>query len=141
MSQLQPEVVSVGLPTLIVELKSKDLLMSIDPDIDLLKVLGKKYGFLQIHPFVQLPNTDSFATGRDFGPTLGVVEESATGTANGALVAFLKSHNMIEEGNTYRFEQGENMGQLSYLFGKIDAESVWVGGESKITDDMEIDIS
>lgn len=127
-----PQIVSTGIATLVVGLVDKSALLNLQPDLEGIKAMETKYGFMLTHPFVLLAAGDSLATGRDFGPSLGITEESATGTANGALLAYLNHHGIVKQNQKCRFEQGESMGKLSYLYGEIVEATVWVGGQAKL---------
>jgi len=73
---------------------------------------------------------------RFFGPLLGVLEDPATGSANGALGAYLVHHRAVPvtEGTSYIIsEQGAEVGRPSTLYVEVDSEgdeisAVRVGG-------------
>ena len=55
------------------------------------------------------------AYARFFNPTVGLWEDSATGTAAGPLAAFLSVHELVEQGQPIVIEQGRFMGRPSIL--------------------------
>ncbi|MCB0215480.1 MAG: PhzF family phenazine biosynthesis protein [Caldilineae bacterium] len=71
---------------------------------------------------------------RVFAPPLGVPEDPATGSANGALASYLVRHGVIEARPraSLRCEQGSELGRPSVVEVEIDSESspprIWVGG-------------
>ncbi|HLE71554.1 MAG TPA: PhzF family phenazine biosynthesis protein, partial [Vicinamibacteria bacterium] len=72
---------------------------------------------------------------RMFAPGLGVVEDPATGSASGALGAYLVKHGLVEARPTARIlvEQGYEMGRPSSIHVEVDADEsgpteVRVGG-------------
>ena len=74
---------------------------------------------------------------RMFAPALGVVEDPATGSAAGALGAYLVKHGLVEAKPTARIlvEQGYEMGRPSAIHVEVDADEsgpkeVRVGGKA-----------
>src|SRR3990172_6966400 len=74
---------------------------------------------------------------RMFAPALGVVEDPATGSAAGALGAYLVKHGLVEAKPTARIlvEQGYEMGRPSAIAVEVDADEsgpkeVRVGGKA-----------
>ena len=74
---------------------------------------------------------------RVFAPALGVVEDPATGSASGALGAYLVRHGLVEAKPTARIlvEQGYEMGRPSAIHVEVDADQtgpteVRVGGKA-----------
>ena len=71
---------------------------------------------------------------RVFAPPLGIVEDPATGAANGALIAYLHRHGEIRANPTalLRSEQGSETGRPSLIVIELDADAdppqVRVGG-------------
>ena len=78
------EIVSTGLPDIIMPLDNVEQLYSLAPNMDALAQLSKELGVTGVHAFAF--GEDGYtAHVRNFGPLYGVPEESATGTANAAL--------------------------------------------------------
>lgn len=72
-----------------------------------------------------------------FAPGVGVYEDPATGSAAGALGAYLHAHGQLQAGQTARIEQGVAVGRPSELFVRIQAEegrltAVEVGGGVRV---------
>jgi trans-2,3-dihydro-3-hydroxyanthranilate isomerase len=80
---------------------------------------------------------DSTVHARMFAPALGVAEDPATGSASGALGAYLVKHGLVEAKPTARIlvEQGYEMGRPSAIHVEVDAgdsgpTEVRVGGRA-----------
>ena len=76
-------------------------------------------------------NSDVVYT-RNFAPLLGINEEAATGTSNGALMHFLNKNGFTEKKEILSY-QGESMDMISEIYCSIDDnDGVYVGGKAKI---------
>lgn len=126
----QPQVVSTGLRDILVTVRGKDILINLRPDFSKMISLSRKYDVTGLHVFTM--DDDCTAIARNFAPLVGIEEESATGTSNGALLCYLKANNKLKEQDVYRIEQGESMGQLSEILGKFIDERVWIGGKATL---------
>lgn len=92
-----PQVVSTGLPDLIVPVTSREALLSMRPNMAAVSDFCRRRGIISVHCF-SLETLDPTSTVhcRDFSPSVGVPEESATGTASGATGAYLVLNRLIE---------------------------------------------
>ena len=80
---------------------------------------------------------ESTVHARMFAPTVGVVEDPATGSASGALGAYLVRHGIVKAVPTAHIvvEQGYEMGRPSTIHVEVDADDqgpveVRVGGKA-----------
>ena len=80
---------------------------------------------------------ESTVHARMFAPGLGVAEDPATGSASGALGAYLVKHGLVDARPTARIlvEQGYEMGRPSAIHVEVDADEtgptvVRVGGKA-----------
>jgi len=80
---------------------------------------------------------DATVHARMFAPTMGIAEDPATGSAAGALGAYLVSRNLVKAEPTARIlvEQGYEMGRPSSIHVEVDADEhgpteVRVGGQA-----------
>lgn len=121
-SDLPIEVVSTGLRDIIVPVNSLDILFSIDPDFDKISKISKKYGATGYHVFSLDTKYGGRAHSRNFAPLYTIDEESATGTATGALSSYLYKHGKIlsEEAKDLTFEQGYSMDSPSEIKAILD---------------------
>ncbi len=136
---LHPQIVSTGLRDVLVPVKEKAVLGRLQPDLPAIAEFSKAYNCSGLHVFCPLPEGDSVAAARNFAPADGIPEECATGTSSGALLCYLRKYNALPDYSEYRIEQGEAMGQLSYIYGKFRQNIVWVGGQATQTNKRLID--
>jgi len=127
-SVLRPQIVSTGIKDLLVPVRDKVALSRIQPDLAAIARFSKQHDISGLHVFTLLGGGESLASARNFAPADGIPEECATGTSNGALLCLLKSRGLLPAQPTYRIEQGESMGQLSYVYGTFKGDVVWIGG-------------
>ena len=126
-----PQMVSTGLFDIILPLNNHQALRSITPDFSRLSKLSEKYGVVGVHAFClnnifsdskdskNNSSNETLAYCRNFAPLYAIDEEAATGTANGALLAYLFERNLIQPNVTYKIEQGESMDRPSEIFGLL----------------------
>jgi PhzF family phenazine biosynthesis protein len=125
-------VVSTGLPDIMMPVSSVDELNSLVPDMDTLAQLSDEIGVTGVHAFA-LSDDDFTAHVRNFGPLYGIPEESATGTANGALTHYLHHNGILQAPAECRFLQGEAMQRPSVVATTLLKDgAIWVGGDSAI---------
>lgn len=132
---ITPEIISTGLKDIILPIKTKEALDSLTIDKELLSKLSKRLGVVGVHAFY-LPELNSEVVyTRNFAPIVGIDEEAATGTSNGALIYFLKENKIIENNQLISF-QGEMMNRLSKIYCKIEQNKevpvIKVGGNAKL---------
>jgi trans-2,3-dihydro-3-hydroxyanthranilate isomerase len=113
-----------------VEMPSLDAVAGLRPDIGALERLGV-YG---INCFAG--SGERWKT-RMFGPSLGVAEDPATGSAAGPLVVHLARHGRVPFGTEIEIIQGVEIGRRSVLRARVDGsvdaiERVVVGGSAVI---------
>lgn len=126
------EIVSTGLPDIILPMASVEDLNSMRPDMEALSALSQELNVVGAHAFA-LTDDGYTAHVRNFGPLYGIPEESATGTANAALTHYLQRRGLIAAGDKCRFLQGEAMQRSSVVMTTLKTDgSIWVGGESRI---------
>ena len=139
-----PQLISTGLPDIMMPVASRDVLEAIDPDYPALAQLSAHYNVTGVHAFTLAPEGDKVtAYCRNFGPLVGIDEEAATGTANGALTYYLVRNGLVK-GDRCRFIQGEKMGRPSEIRSAIRRDSnglqIRVGGSAAILVKGKIDI-
>jgi PhzF family phenazine biosynthesis protein len=137
-TNLPCEIISTGLADLIIPIPF-GLLDNIIPEHKQIAHFSQKYNVVGLHLF-ELSNKESEFTAscRNFAPLFGINEESATGSACGALACYLAKHNIVngnQKGEFYHstFEQGRVMGCHSKLSTKVTIKAeiinkVEVGG-------------
>lgn len=111
------QVVSTGLPTIIVPLVDRDALTDIELDLAAYRGLVDDREAKLVHAFCPDPREpeDDLAA-RMFAPALGVHEDPATGSANGCLAAYLSAQEYFGSPTVEaRVEQGYELGRPSLL--------------------------
>lgn len=135
------EIVSTGLADIIVPVRSLSILLGMQPDFEKVRLLSERYDTVGYHIFtLETLNPNNTAHCRNLAPRFGIPEESATGTANGALSAYLFKHQVISksEANPLCYEQGDVMASPSLIRAALAVENaqiqtVWVGGSAYVT--------
>ncbi|MFD2178085.1 PhzF family phenazine biosynthesis protein [Veronia pacifica] len=126
--------VSTGLADIIVPLADKNVLSRLKPDFKAIAAFNKRTKTCGFHLFALTPHeSDISAKCRNFAPVLGIDEESATGSAAGALAAYLYRYQGTR--NRYVFEQGAALAKRSLLYASVvadgeDIKKIHVGGAS-----------
>lgn len=129
-----PQVASVGLPFLFVELVSRDALGRARIDMASAEKLRDAGIVPDIHMYTR--SEDEFdMRARMFAPFDGVPEDPATGSANCALAALLTHCDPVfSSGGSWRIGQGVEMGRPSLLEARTAVVDgvirVWIGGHS-----------
>jgi trans-2,3-dihydro-3-hydroxyanthranilate isomerase len=111
------QVVSTGLPTVVVPLTGRAALEAVDLDRTAYDSLVDGRAAKLVHTVCRDPRgSDNDLAVRMFAPYFGVPEDPATGSANGCLAAYLSRHAYLD-GPTVeaRVEQGYEMGRPSLL--------------------------
>jgi PhzF family phenazine biosynthesis protein len=142
---LPVQIVSAGLPDVMVPIRSLEVLNSIQPDFGQVAEISRKYNAIGYHLFAFKREGGPAAVCRNLAPAAGIAEESATGTANGALCSYLYYHRKIMAGSHF-FHQGDSMGLPSIIKANLSAadtggiESLEIGGAAKVKDMMKLEI-
>ena len=129
---LPVEIISTGLPDIMLPVQSEEELEALAPDMAALAALSRELEVVGVHAFVQTGDGYT-AHVRNFGPLYGVDEESATGTANAALTHYLQRRDFIQTGSECSFMQGEKMGRPSVVETLLRPDgTIYVGGKCRI---------
>ena len=137
---LPKQIVSTGLFTLPLCVKSFDILKAINPDFEKIKKLCSRFGVGSFHLFTfDTVESDSIYHARNFAPVYGVNEDPVTGTANGAVCSYLIKNKIVKDRNLI-CEQGDIMGRPGRVFVEIDRDGVKVGGKARVVEEREINV-
>jgi trans-2,3-dihydro-3-hydroxyanthranilate isomerase len=132
------QVVSTGLPVMIVPVRTLTAVRSIIPDAEAITDLCDRYGANGVMVFTTV-TVEPFATvhTRMFAPPIGVLEDPATGSASGALGAYLVHHGVVDVGPTTEIvaEQGYEVDRPGRIVIQVESDDdaiqeVKVGGEA-----------
>ncbi len=127
------DVITTGLPDIIVAVPN-GYLDKIVIDDAALSEFCQQHNVIGVYAFeLCVEQSELTASCRNFAPLVGIPEESATGSASGALACYLSKHVFIQQENHYMFEQGRAMGCSSHISASVfsDEQGVYkvlVGG-------------
>ena len=131
------EVVSTGLPVMMVPVRTLTAVRSIRPDPSAIVDLCGRFGANGIMVFTTVTVEPSATIhARMFAPAIGILEDPATGSASGALGAYLVQNGVVDVGpmTELLIEQGYEMGRPSNIVVQIESDddaiqTVKVGGQ------------
>ena len=137
---LPKQIVSTGLFTLPVCIKSFDTLKTIKPDFENINKICNQLRVGSFHVFTfDTIEKKSVYHARNFPPLYGVNEDPVTGTANGAVSSYLVKNRIIKD-HSLICEQGDIIGRPGRVFVEIENNLVKVGGKATIVEEKELDI-
>ncbi|MBR4146637.1 MAG: PhzF family phenazine biosynthesis protein [Bacteroidales bacterium] len=129
---LPTQVVYAGLPDLMIPLPDVATLQALQPDMQAIAAITKRYEAVSFHVFA-FSNDGYTAHVRDFAPLYDIPEESATGTANASLTYYLQQCGCLGTDAECAFIQGEAMGRPSVVATRIQADgNLYVGGTAAV---------
>lgn len=135
--EIYPTIVSTGLKDIMVPVKSRNILNSLNVNFDLINDVSVKNDVVGYHVYTV---EDGQIYARNFAPRVGIYEECATGTSNGALCSLLYDKGIIS--NEVSVIQGESMNEKSSIYVKIidlnGSIDVRVGGKASIIKKINI---
>ena len=121
-----------GLPDIMIPLRDVAMLQSLNPDMEAITAITRKYEAVSFHVFA-FAGDGYTAHVRDFAPLYDIPEESATGTANAALTHYLQQNGRIPSTGDFSFLQGEVMGRPSVVATRVAPDGIiYVGGTATI---------
>lgn len=136
-----PQLISTGLPDIMMPVSSLEVLDRIEPDFPALSKLSERYEVVGVHAFT-VNCDDATCHVRNFAPLYDIDEEAATGTSNGALTYYGYLNGFVKSGDDCRFIQGEKMQRPSAILSHIEADgdncSIQVGGSAVILAEGDI---
>lgn len=140
---LLPQMVSTGLPDIMMPVADRKSLEAIAPDFPALSALSQRYEVVGVHAFTIDAEEGTTCHVRNFAPLYDIDEEAATGTSNGALTYYGYLNGFIKSGDDCRFVQGEKMDRPSVILSHIEASVsddcfIQVGGSGVILAEGDI---
>jgi PhzF family phenazine biosynthesis protein len=126
---LLPQVVSTGAAHLLVPVRTREAVDGARPDAELLAAVLYSVGGQGCYLFCLEP-VDATATAyaRFFNPTVGIVEDPATGSAAGPLACQLAARGRVPEGTPIVVEQGYALGRPSRIEAVVSGADVRILG-------------
>ncbi len=142
--ELTPQMISTGLPDIMMPVNTLADLENIEPDFKALSDLSAKYEVVGVHAFT-LDGDDATCHVRNFAPLYDIDEEAATGTSNGALTYYGYLNGFVKSGDDCRFVQGEKMKRPSVIESHIEVAEdggclIRVGGGGVMLAEGEINL-
>ena len=135
--EISPTIVSTGLKDILVPVKSRKILNNITANYRLIEDISYENDVVGYHVYTI---DEGHVYARNFAPKVGIDEECATGTSNGALGSLLYIKGLIS-GQT-EVIQGESMNEKSLIYVKVnrkkDMLDAYVGGKAFIERYMEV---
>ncbi|MEM7031221.1 MAG: PhzF family phenazine biosynthesis protein [Chloroflexota bacterium] len=144
-STAPPQVASVGLPFIIVEVRDRTALERTRIDTNALYEIEAMGITPDIHVYVKSEDQFDLRT-RMFAPFDNVPEDPATGSANCALVGMLTHLNSAQDGVfEWHIAQGVEMGRPSILDARTEKRNgvvtgVWIAGYSVMVSEGHIEV-
>jgi trans-2,3-dihydro-3-hydroxyanthranilate isomerase len=134
------QVVSTGVDHLLVPIRDQHAVDRIAPDGRLLCELLNQVGAEGCYVFSLDPrHPEAMAYARCFNPTVGIVEDPATGSAAGPLAAHMVTHGLAGFG-LVRIEQGTALGRTSLIDVEVSPDSVSISGRGVVVAKGEFSI-
>lgn len=131
---LIPQMISTGLPDIMMPVASQADLEAITPDFPALSKLSERYEVVGVHAFTTDCEEGTTCHVRNFAPLYDIDEEAATGTSNGALTYYGFLNGFVKSGDDCRFVQGEKMQRPSVINSHLEADDegckIQVGGSA-----------
>ena len=131
---LIPQMISTGLPDIMMPVASQADLEAIEPDFPALSKLSERYEVVGVHAFTTDCEEGTTCHVRNFAPLYDIDEEAATGTSNGALTYYGFLNGFVKSGDDCRFVQGEKMQRPSVINSHLEADDegckIQVGGSA-----------
>ena len=140
---LIPQMISTGLPDIMMPVADRESLKAIPPDFPALSALSQRYEVVGVHAFTTDAEEGTTCHVRNFAPLYDIDEEAATGTSNGALTYYGYLNGFIKSGDNCKFLQSEKMDRPSIILSHIQASddescNIQVGGSGVILAEGDI---
>ena len=131
--KLPPAFVEGGRRWWVAELADEAAVRTLQPNHTAIKALAREDACLGLCVFARCRKPDYDVVVRAFPAGVGIVEDPASGAANGLIAAYIAQRDGNGElARGYRVSQGREMGHDAELIVRIDAGgTVWVGGRTR----------
>ena len=128
---LPPALVDGGRRWWLAEVADEASLRAWRPDHAAIAALAQASDSMGLCAFARSGHPDYQLVVRAFPAGVGIVEDPASGAANGLIAAYIvhaEPHGALARG--YRVSQGREIGHDAQLIVHIDGNTIWVGGRS-----------
>ncbi|HEX9580027.1 MAG TPA: PhzF family phenazine biosynthesis protein [Gemmatimonadales bacterium] len=131
--RLPAQVVSTGVPHLLVALRTRAAVDGARPNAERLATLLRSVGGQGCYLYSLDPvDPAAMAYARFFNPTVGISEDAATGSAAGPLACYLAARGMAENGADVVIEQGYVMARPSRIRVSLGGSQVRLFGRAVV---------
>lgn len=138
MEKTAPQVVDVGSAHLIVPVKNRKVIENLKPDLYSLSEINLSNNAISTHVYaLDAISPLAMVHSRNFAPSIGIPETAASGTATGALGAYLIGNEVIRGNSPITFvaEQGYTLGRPSEItveihFQRTKVNKIRVSGQA-----------
>ncbi len=130
--QLPPALIDGGRRWWLAEISDEARLRAWKPDHDAIGALAKASDSMGLCAFARSTSGDYQLVVRALPAGAGIVEDPASGAANGSIAAYISQvepHGPLAKG--YAVSQGREIGHDARLIAMIEGESVWIGGRTR----------
>jgi PhzF family phenazine biosynthesis protein len=131
LGSLSPALVEGGRRWWVAEFASEASLRAWQPDHAAIAALARASDGLGLCVFARSSAGDAELAVRAFPAGVGIIEDPASGAANGLIAAYIaqrEPHGALARG--YRVSQGREVDHDARIVVRIDGERVWVGGHT-----------
>lgn len=129
-ADFEPQIISSDL---VIKLKSPLALETMRPNFQKMIELSELRDFYAFHVFCDSEELGVLAIVRSFAPRVGINEDAATGTGNSDMLYLLLKRNLLTHPEkVHKIKQGELIGYPSCILGRVEGETVWVGGDATL---------
>ena len=132
-ADLPVAVATTGLPWLVVPVNFLERLGEADPDSAAIEAICAAHDAVGIYAYTfDALDPESTLHGRAFAPAVGVQEDPVTGTASGAVGAYLQEVGAFDGDfpDELRFEQGHFINRPGHVRVRVAGDEVRVGGDA-----------
>jgi len=129
---LPPAFVEGGRRWWVAELADEDAVRSLQPNHTAIKALARSDACMGLCVFARCTSPDYEVVVRAFPAGAGIVEDPASGAANGLIAAYIaqrEPQGALARG--YRVSQGREMRHNAALAVRIEGDHIWVGGRTR----------
>jgi len=140
-ADLPVAVASTGLPWLVVPVNFLERLGEAEPDPAAVGAISEAHDAAGVYAFTfDALEAESTLHGRAFAPAIGVPEDPVTGTASGAVGAYLREVGAFDGDfpEEMRFEQGHFVDRPGRVRVRVSGDAVRVGGRAIVSLDGEL---
>jgi PhzF family phenazine biosynthesis protein len=138
--RLPPALVDGGRRWWLAELADEASLRAWQPDHAAILALARATDSMGLCVFARAARGDQRLVVRAFPAGVGIVEDPASGAANGLIAAYIahaEPHGTLARG--YQVSQGREIGHDAQLIVHIHSDTIWVGGRSHTVVDGSLD--